>query len=72
MMDELYCGDCMARFRNDCHCSPQLPISEKKETWRGANGHLYIGDSKRASLALHNTEECGCPMSSNFDPDSWY
>jgi hypothetical protein len=68
---ELYCEDCGAEFRNQCHCSPQEPVSEEQETWRGMDGHLYIGDPTRASIASH-ADNCGCPGSVNFDPESWY
>lgn len=69
-MDEIYCEDCGARFRNDCYCEPQ-EVSEVQETWRGMDGHKYIGDPRRASQAYH-ADDCGCPGSINFDPESWY
>lgn len=78
-MDEIYCEDCGARFRNDCTCPSddyieyyiEYPDPETSEHWRGMDGHLYYGDPKRASSAMHD-EYCGCPGSVNFDPDSWY
>jgi hypothetical protein len=70
-MDEIYCEDCGAEFRNNCHCEPQAPQPEVTEVWRGMDGHLYEGDPKRASGAYHR-DDCGCPGSVNFDPDSWY
>lgn len=68
---DIYCEDCGAIFRNDCYCEPQEPVSEVKWTWRGMDGHLYEGDPKRSSAAYHR-DDCGCPGSTNFDPDSWY
>jgi hypothetical protein len=76
-MDEIYCEDCGAQFRNQCHCETMwaeingTSEPEVKEKWRGMDGHLYEGDPKRASQAWHR-DDCGCPGSSNFDPDSWY
>ena len=72
---EIYCEDCGARFRNDCHCDPpvaEVEIKGEDQTWRAVDGHLYIGDPQRASQAWHDTEHCGCPQSKNFDPDRWY
>lgn len=70
-MDEIYCEDCKATFRNQCICEPQ-EVSEIQERWRGMDGHAYIGDPKRSSMAMHDDETCGCPGSANFDPESWY
>lgn len=72
-MDEIYCEDCGAQFRNDCYCgAPQPPVSEIQERWTGIDGHAYVGDPKRSSAAMHDTDRCHCPGSANFDPDSWY
>ena len=65
-MDEIFCEDCGARFRNECHCEPQLPISDKQETWYGIDGHKYVGDPKRASLAYH-ADDCRC-----YTSEDWY
>jgi len=72
-MDEIYCDDCGAYFRNDCHCDglEENVRPEPFEVWRGMDGHLYEGNSNRASLAWHR-DDCGCPGSTNFDPDAWY
>lgn len=71
-MDEIYCEDCGAYFRNDCHCEPQPIVTDVDvATWRGMDGHFYEGDPKRASMAMHR-DDCGCPGSVNFDPDRWY
>ena len=71
-MDEIYCEDCGARFRNSCYCDGFVTDSDDvKETWRGMDGHKYIGNPRWASQAYH-ADDCGCPGSSNFDPDSWY
>lgn len=75
---EIYCDECGAQWRNHCVC----PVSDDvaavlhlldnpPETWRGVDGHKYVGDPKRASSADH-AEDCGCPGSVNFDPESWY
>jgi hypothetical protein len=71
-MDEVYCEDCGAMFRNDCHCDGIQEVSEKEDRWVGMDGHAYVGDKKRSSMAMHDTDNCRCPSSPNFDPDSWY
>jgi hypothetical protein len=70
-MDEIYCDECGAQFRNSCYCDGYQPEPEVTEVWRGMDGHKYIGDPKRPSSAYH-ADDCGCPGSTNFDPDSWY
>lgn len=70
---DIFCDECGATFKNDCHCAGwhQTYVPAKVSTWRGMDGHKYTGDSKRASMASHD-DDCGCPGSVNFDPDSWY
>lgn len=68
---DLWCEDCGAEFRNQCTCGDDLPI-EGEDRWVGLDGHAYVGDKKRSSLAMHDTDNCRCPSSPNFDPDSWY
>lgn len=76
-MEEIYCDECGAQFRNQCHCEAMadhingVDRDAPSEVWRGMDGHLYEGDPKRASMAYHR-DDCGCPGSVNFDPDSWY
>jgi hypothetical protein len=72
-MDEIYCDECGAMFRNQCFCEAIAMEAEPEvqAVWRGMDGHLYEGDPKRASMAWHR-DDCGCPGSTNFDPDSWY
>jgi hypothetical protein len=74
-MDEIYCDECGAQFRNQCHCEAiwmNEATAEVEERWTGMDGHVYVGDPKRASQAYHDTDNCRCPGSANFDPDSWY
>lgn len=77
-MDEIYCEDCGAYYPGDCFCAGNQAMLaemhagiEESKTWRGMDGHLYEGDPKRASMAMHR-DDCGCPGSVNFDPESWY
>lgn len=69
---DIWCEDCGAVFRNDCHCPGNPPLPDKTERWTGFDGHAYVGDPQRASSALHDTANCRCPGSANFDPDEWY
>lgn len=72
-MDELFCEDCGAQFVNQCNCAKPdeleyiAEINSKNETWVGIDGHKYIGDPKRASLAYH-ADDCRCIT----DPEGWY
>ena len=71
---DIWCADCGAEFREQCHCpgNEDTPAPEKTDRWVGVDGHAYVGDSQRPSSAWHDTEHCRCPQSPNFDPESWY
>lgn len=72
-MEEIWCDVCGAKFRNGCICgNDTLPLPDKEDRWVGMDGHAYVGDKNRASLAYHDTDNCRCPQGANFDPDSWY
>lgn len=71
---DIWCEDCGAEQRNQCYCpeTVALPQPEREDRWVGMDGHAYVGDKSRPSLAYHDTDNCRCPGSANFDPDSWY
>lgn len=71
---DIYCEDCGAEFRQDCQCLEQIESIDifAQERWVGYDGHAYIGDKSRPSAAFHDDENCRCPRSANFDPESWY
>lgn len=69
---DIWCEDCGAYFRESCLCGDNLPLPTREDRWTGMDGHAYVGDKNRASLAYHDTDNCRCPSSPNFDPDSWY
>ena len=73
MITEIWCEDCQAQFRDQCHCpGTDVPIPDRRDRWVGIDGHAYIGEADRPSSAFHDTDNCRCPASPNFDPDSWY
>lgn len=75
-----YCEDCGADFPEDCHCAGNQEMLAKMHErqrgefrqWRGMDGHLYEGWSGESSAYAAHRDDCGCPGSVNFDPDSWY
>jgi len=71
-MPEVWCNECGSEFGPCQHdtttdLEKRAEVNAKRERWHGADGHAYIGDPDRASVAYHDDENCLCG-----DPEAWY
>jgi hypothetical protein len=62
----MWCEDCGTQFRSQCACGPDdLPVPERRDRWVGIDGHTYVGDPARPSLAYH-ADDCACRTSEDW------
>lgn len=69
-MEEIYCEECNARFRDQCRHVDALPTGSDR--WEGIDGHAYIGDKRYPSSAYHDTDKLQVPTGTQLDPEAWY
>jgi len=74
---DLWCDDCGAEQRGQCVCPDRAQKEAGLDTttddrWTGFDGHAYMGDIRRPSLAYHDDANCRCPSGAKHNPDDWF